>query len=554
MMNWFRNLRIVSKIMLAVACALALVAMQAAVGLHEMGRMHDAGTEVQEKWAPGVRQALLVKAALLRYRTYELQHVLSDSGADHDFYASALAQEGRTLDAATRGLRALLRTADERAAYADLAASIGAYRLAADRVLQLSAAGDKPGARALLRGASREHNFRSADLVARLVRVEEEGGAAAVQASEDAWRHADTVMLAILAAGLAGGAAMSLLVARMIAAPLGEAVGMAGEVARGDLRAVALRTGRDETGQLLAALGTMQGQLADMVRQIRDGARRLAGVSGEIVGGSHDLSARAGDQAAVLEETAATIEEIAVAVRDNAANADQASALARDGADAARAGMRAMEEMGAAMARISASATAMTAMVDAIDGIAFQTNLLSLNAAVEAARAGESGRGFAVVAGEVRQLASRSAAQAREIRRLIDAAQASVTAGGEAAARAGATIAGGADNARKVASLMEGISLATREQSAGVEQLSRTLTGLDLATRDNAALAAQSLQATAALEEEAARLTRLVGTFILGEAEAEAEAGKAAPAARRGAARLPAPALVRREGWDAALA
>ncbi|MDY0961257.1 methyl-accepting chemotaxis protein [Massilia sp. CFBP9026] len=536
-MKWFQDLKIATKIMLAVAAMAALMVLLAAFGVAQMGKLHAAVGEMQHKWQPSVSGILQIKGSLLRYRTYEVQHVLSDGDADHVYYESEMARQMATLRSQLDTYRGLALPGAEGDTLVQFEASLKTYQDAAGQVTALSRAGDKAAARTLLRGESRRHNFRSTDLVNRLVDLDEAGSAAAAAQAETVYRQAHARIVALLVGAVIVGGLLAYWIARQIAAPLQEAVAIAGRVAQGRLDGEIVARGNDETGQLLVALARMHARLEDMVRQIRAGAVHVERVAGDIVAGSRELAQRASTQAATLEETAATMEEMSATVANNAANALRASELAASGARAAVDGAGAMAEVGATMDSISESAQRMSGIVAVIDEIAFQTNLLSLNAAVEAARAGESGRGFAVVAGEVRHLANRSAASAREIRQLIEEALARVQAGARVAGDAGAAVKEVATGAGQVAAIMAEISAASREQSTGVEQLSRSLVSIDEATRHDADLAGHSLAATAELERQAVGLGRLVAAFRL----APATSAPALEGDRRGARRLAAP-------------
>jgi methyl-accepting chemotaxis protein len=224
---------------------------------------------------------------------------------------------------------------------------------------------------------------------------------------------------------------------------------------------------------LLANLKRADNALATMIASMQQGATSVAAASAEIAQGNVDLSSRTEQQAASLEETAASMEELTSTVRQNADNARQANQLAVSASDVASRGGAVVSEVVHTMGAIDESSRKIVDIISVIDGIAFQTNILALNAAIEAARAGEQGRGFAVVAGEVRTLAQRSAAAAKEIKTLIDSSVDQVGAGTRLVDDAGSTMNEIVDSIRRVAGIMGEISAASAEQTAGIEQVGR---------------------------------------------------------------------------------
>ncbi|WP_296945108.1 methyl-accepting chemotaxis protein [uncultured Massilia sp.] len=331
---------------------------------------------------------------------------------------------------------------------------------------------------------------------------------------------------ALLAALCAALGALVVVIHRGLMKELGGepayAAAIASRIAAGDLAvAVATRPG-DETS-VLGAMARMQAMLATTVGTIRAGADTIAGASCEIASGNLDLSARTEEQAASLEETAASMEQLTAAVRQASENAHAASRQAEAAADGARRGGAVVRRVIDTMDAIDASAARIAEIIGVIDGIAFQTNILALNAAVEAARAGDQGRGFAVVAGEVRNLAHRSAAAARQVKDLIGASGAQVAAGAALVREAGGTmerIVAGIDGVQQ---RMREIAGASREQSDGIGQVNQTVAQMDQATQQNAALVEEAAAASASLREQAARLSAAVAVFRL--------AAPAAPAA-----------------------
>ena len=338
---------------------------------------------------------------------------------------------------------------------------------------------------------------------------------------ESALLAAQTRWLLLLIAGLAAviSIGLGLLTTRSITRPLHAAVVLARRVADGDLSATIVVRSKDETGQLMQALKDMNDSLGKVVGEVRNGTDTIATASSQIAAGNLDLSSRTEEQASALEETAASMEELTSTVKQNADNARQANQLAVSASGVAIKGGSVVAQVVDTMGAINASSKKIVDIISVIDGIAFQTNILALNAAVEAARAGEQGRGFAVVAAEVRNLAQRSAAAAKEIKTLIGDSVDKVEEGGKQVAEAGKTMNEVVDSAKRVTDIMAEIMAASQEQTAGIEQINQAITQMDQVTQQNAALVEEAAAAAASLQEQAASLSQVVSVFTLDESQ-----------------------------------
>jgi methyl-accepting chemotaxis protein len=256
-------------------------------------------------------------------------------------------------------------------------------------------------------------------------------------------------------------------------------------------------------------------RLREVIGQIQESAGAINTAAKEIASGNQDLSARTEEQASSLEETASSMEQLTSTVKQNADNARQANELASSAQQVAEKGGAVVGQVVHTMSAIAQSSSKIADIIGVIDGIAFQTNILALNAAVEAARAGEQGRGFAVVATEVRSLAQRSAAAAKEIKGLIADSVDKVESGNRQVEQAGRTMTQIVSSIKGVAKIMADISGASREQSAGIEQVSLAVSQMDEVTQQNAALVEEAAAAAESLEEQAQALAQAVSVFRL---------------------------------------
>ncbi len=312
---------------------------------------------------------------------------------------------------------------------------------------------------------------------------------------------------------------LGLLITRAITRGLKQAVAVAEALAEGDLTVRIESGGKDETGQLLKAMGAMVNRLTGIIGEVRSGADNLAGASNEVSATAQSMSQGATEQAASVEETSASIEQLNASVQQNSENAKVTNGIATNSADEARRGGEAVIKTVGAMKTIAGK-------IGLIEDIAYKTNLLSLNAAIEAARAGEHGKGFTVVAAEVRKLAENSRVTAQEINELA-------TSSVSIAEDAGRLLQAMVPNISKTADLVEEITAASGEQAGGVAQINDSMTQLDKATQQ-AASASEELAATAEeLSGQATQLQQTVAFFRLDDGMGPSAASVASSYAKR---------------------
>jgi methyl-accepting chemotaxis protein len=514
-----------------------------------MSRINAATTDLATNWLPAMRALGEYRGGMNEVRRAEARHVMSATAAEHDVDEGKIRAARAGAAAAWKRYESTITEDAERKLADAIVAAEKAYADTVDRVLPVSRAGRGDEARMTYRTDSSK---RFGELMAALdrdVEFQTKGGDAAYKGSQEHYTQTRGLVLAVMAVAFLFGAVLAWLITRSITRPIASAVAVAETVAGGDLTSRIEVVGNDETAQLLAALRRMNQRLSEIVEQVRGSSDSIATGTAQIATGNADLSQRTEEQASNLQQTAASMEQLTSTVKQNAETARQATQLAAGASDAALEGGHVVQRVVETMYTISGSSRKIADIIGVIDGIAFQTNILALNASVEAARAGEQGRGFAVVAGEVRSLAQRSAQAAREIKSLIHESVGNVETGAALVGDAGKAMSGIVAQVKRVTDLIAEISAASNEQTAGIGQIGDAVTQLDQVTQQNAALVEESAAAAESLRHQASRLTEAVALFKTagnGAAPAHRPVEKrvaapaaAAPGARRAAASVP---------------
>jgi len=505
------NIKVGSRLALAFGLLLFIMAAISATGVWRLQGLaettHQLGTIDNEKLKMAVQWRQTIDLNWIRTRA----SIMDADTSRIPLWQADMDKTSEISNASRKRLVELVQTEEGKKLLASIDAAREAYRTPRAAVLKRRQAGEdvtavlerelKPLAEAYSESIHKLEEQQQKLYDAALVRAEENA----------AQGRLILVVGAVLALLL--GAASAFVLTRSITGPLRQAARSARFIADGDLTQPVHSTGRDEAAELLQALKTMQDNLLGIVGNVRSGTDTIATASSEIAAGNHDLSSRTEQQASSLEETAASMEELTSTVKQNADNARQANQLAVSASSVAVKGGTVVAEVVGTMGAINASSRKIVDIIGVIDGIAFQTNILALNAAVEAARAGEQGRGFAVVAAEVRNLAQRSAAAAKEIKTLIGDSVDKVEEGSKQVAEAGKTMDEIVDSVKRVTDIMAEITAASQEQTSGIEQINQAITQMDQVTQQNAALVEQAAAAASSLQEQASGLSQVVSVF-----------------------------------------
>jgi methyl-accepting chemotaxis protein len=529
-MNWFYNLRIAKKLVLTFSVVIAMALAMGVFAIVQLQQVNQASSDISTNWLPSIRVLSQIQLSLTRLRNIEAQHILmpdARGAADIAKMSDGLIE---TLAAQEKRYVSLISEPTEKILYKEVDAVLTRFLADHRKILDLSAAGDKAAASELERGAGIVTFQAALASVDKAVQINDAGAEHADATADVTYASARFWICVLLAATVVASLILALWMARLISSPLRLAVDRAKQIAGGDLTAKIVSDSKDETGELMAALGAMNGALFAIVGDVRAGTDTIATAANQIAAGNLDLSSRTEEQASSLEETAAAMEELTSTVKHNADNARQANQLAGSATHVATEGGVVVGRVVDTMHAINASSKKIVEIISVIDSIAFQTNILALNAAVEAARAGEQGRGFAVVASEVRNLAQRSAAAAKEIKGLIDESVKNVDAGSVLVAQAGSTMNDVVASVKKVTDIVGEISSSSHEQSTGIEQINHAVMQMDQVTQQNAALVEQSAAAAQAMQEQAENLSHAVGFFTLsdtGRMQAPRDAGRA---------------------------
>jgi methyl-accepting chemotaxis protein len=531
-MGFLANMNIAKRLGVGFAIVLGLTLVIAAASVWRLNAIADATRammavplakeRMMEEWHMQTFAAVRRTAAIVKS---------SDPSLVEFFKADGVKTASRSTEL-LKQIEGLLDSDEERALFSRITELRKAYTSSKERAIKAKADGDTAAADRILNQEYMPTSEAYESKQGELVKMQQSRIDAIAKDIDNASRNSARMITVLAGVAVLFGAVCAWLLAGAIVRPIRRAVDVAEKVAAGDLTQRIEADGQGETAALLRALRHMNDGLVAIVSQVRSGTDTIATASAEISAGNMDLSSRTEQQAGSLGTTASTVEQLTGTVRQNADNARQASQLSIAASEIATQGGAVVDQVVQTMGAINDSSKKIVDIISVIDGIAFQTNILALNAAVEAARAGEQGRGFAVVAGEVRTLAQRSAAAAKEIKQLIVDSVSKVEDGTKLVDQAGTTMSEVVDSIRKVSDIVAEIASASGEQSAGIEQVNRAIADMDSSTQHNAALVEESAAAATALSEQADKLAEVVSLFHIGtEAPAPKTTPKAAPKA-----------------------
>ncbi len=510
-----KNYRIGVRLGIGFVAMLMLMAVMVGIGVWRLQGIGDATNDMVKNALQKERTANQWHAAIKENGVRTFAVMRSEDAEFQKFFQAQIDNESKRISVVQKRVEAAVTSPEEKQLFDNVGKLRTAYRDAREDIFKMKSAGKVEEAKQLTNTTLVKMMDDYANSVLKYANYQTQVIDDAAGDIYQSYQSGRTLLLSLGLIELVLGGLLGWLLTLSITRPLNEAVSIAETVASGNLTSHIDGSGKDETSKLLQALKTMNDNLLNIVGEVRSGTDTIATASSEIATGNLDLSARTESQAGALEETASAMEQLTSTVKQNAENARQANQLAVSASEVAVQGGSVVGQVVDTMGEINESSRKIVDIISVIDGIAFQTNILALNAAVEAARAGEQGRGFAVVASEVRSLAQRSASAAKEIKSLIDDSVNKVGSGTRLVEQAGKTMTEVVASVKRVTDIVGEISMASQEQSDGIEQVNRAITQMDETTQQNAALVEQAAAAAQSLQDQASTLTQVVSVFKL---------------------------------------
>ena len=512
----FKNMKIGMRLGLGFGIVLLMMIAVIFVGITRMSEINDRLDGIVNDNNVKVKQAVEMRGGVRNIATAVRNVVLLDEASEMQVEVKRIAEQRKKYDDAEETLTKMVKSEQGKAILAKIKEGEQLTSPLIDKAVKLGLEDKAKEAAAVLMKEARAQQRKWLDALDELMEFQEAGNKKDADEAAQAYATARTLMFSVGGIAILLGVGIAFWVTRSITKPLAEAVGVANQLAEGDLTAKIEVNSTDETGMLLAAMQNMVGKLSQIIEDVRSAADNLSSASEEVSATAQSLSQGSSEQAAGVEETSASVEQMSASISQNTENAKITDGMASKAAKEATEGGEAVKATVSAMKQIANK-------IGIIDDIAYQTNLLALNAAIEAARAGEHGKGFAVVAAEVRKLAERSQVAAQEIG---EVAGSSV----ELAEKAGKLLDEIVPSINKTSDLVQEITASSEEQSAGVGQINSAMSQLSQTTQQNAS-ASEELAATAEeMSGQAEQLQQLMGFFkIENAAKTHANlAGKAA--------------------------
>jgi methyl-accepting chemotaxis protein len=514
-MNWFKNLNAAPRLMLSFGFLIVLTLGMGYLGVRSLSRSNRGSQQLyQDEMLGSLRadQIAIDRLEIAKSGRDAVLHagdpaiVAGDEKQVADSFASLKTnlEESQQLSHSSEALAQLEIIQQTLPAYAQVHAD--AFRaLKEGRFMEAIAA--------LSAGAPLGDRIRDASQACR--QISQDLALARNAANDRSYRTTRSLIFAACTLSLVLGLALSISIARGFSEPLRQHVAALEKVAAGDWTVAFQAHSRDETGRMAGALDNALAKVRSTLREVAETATVAGASSRQLAAATAAIADGARQQASSLVETSASLEKMTTAVRQSADSARHASQLAVGSRESAEQGRTVVQSAITAMAEINTASARISDIITAIDEIAFQTNLLAVNAAVEAARAGEQGRGFAVVAAEVRSLAMRSAESAREIKSLIQDSLHKVGKGTELVNRSGDVLKGILASVKQVTDIIAGIAASAADQTTGIEQVNHAMAQVDRVTRANSAQTQNLASTSETLSRQSTRLSELVGVLLL---------------------------------------